>query len=166
MGQHYLDPVQYLLGKDDTSPVEIEADSVQQHPEVVSPFREIRMKYEDGCEIILDGGPKREGVALIEGPNGKLFPGFTSDIPDLRKKLDSLPDPKPFISEFPDAVRTRQEFALNERNGHRSCTLINLGKIATQVQRPLRFDPKTERFINDEQANALIDEPMRAPWYI
>ncbi|HQL95871.1 MAG TPA: Gfo/Idh/MocA family oxidoreductase, partial [Candidatus Hydrogenedentes bacterium] len=36
MGQHYLDPVQYLLGKDDTSPVEVEVDAPQQHPDAVS----------------------------------------------------------------------------------------------------------------------------------
>ena len=27
----YMDPVQYLLGKDDTSPVKIEVDAPQQH---------------------------------------------------------------------------------------------------------------------------------------
>lgn len=166
MGQHYLDPVQYLLKKDGTSPVEIEADSVQQHPEVVLPFREIRMKYADGCEIIMDGGPARKGVPLIEGPNGKLFQEFQSDIPDLRAKLDQLPDPEPQITAFPDSVKSRQPFALNEQNGHRSCTLINLAKIAIRVRRPLRYDPQAERFTNDEQANLLIDEPMRAPWII
>ncbi|MBT4400587.1 MAG: Gfo/Idh/MocA family oxidoreductase, partial [Bacteroidetes bacterium] len=31
MGQHYLDPVQYLLGKDDTSPVRVDVDAPQQH---------------------------------------------------------------------------------------------------------------------------------------
>ncbi len=166
MGQHYLDPVQYLLGKDNTSPVEIEADSVQQHPEAVLPFREIRMKYADGCEIILDGGPRRKGVALLEGPNGKLFRDFESDIPDLRKKLEAFPEPEPMLGEFPDAVRTRQKFCLNEENGHRSCTLINLAKIATRTLRPMRFDPDKQLFINDEQANQLIDQPMRAPWAI
>jgi hypothetical protein len=152
------------LGKDDTSPVEIEADGIQQHPEVVLPFREIRMKYADGCEIILDGGPKRDNVALIEGPNGKLYPGFKSDIPNLRSKLDQFPDPEPYVTEFTESVRTRQPFALNEKNGHRSCTLINLAKIATRVARPLRYDPVAQKFINDEQANQLIDEPSRAPW--
>lgn len=166
MGQHYLDPVQYLLGKDDTSPVEIEADGVQQHPEAVLPFRTIRMVYDDGCEIILDGGPKREGVALIEGPNGKLFPGFKSDIPNMRARLDEFPDPEPHITEFAEAVRSRQDFALNEKNGHRSCTLINLAKIATRTQRVMRFDPNTQLFLNDEQANQLIDEPVRAPWVL
>ena len=33
MGQHYMDPVQYLLGKDDTSPVKVEVDAPQQHPD-------------------------------------------------------------------------------------------------------------------------------------
>lgn len=166
MGQHYLDPVQYILGKDDTSPVEIYADCEQQHPECVFTFNTITLKYADGSEIILDGKPKRPGVALMEGPNGKLYPGFESDIPDLRKKLEAFPDPEPLISSFAESVRTRQPFALNERNGHRSTTLINLAKIAMRVQRPLRYDPENEVFINDDQANALIDEPMRGPWII
>ena len=49
----------------------------------------------------------------------------------------------------------RKKFALNEINGHRSCTLINLAKIAVQTGRPLHFDPKTQRFIGDEQAAAV-----------
>jgi len=164
MGQHYLDPIQYILGKDDTSPVEIEADGVQQHPDVVRPFRTIHLKYADGCEIILDGGPDRKDVPLIEGPNGKLYPGFKSDIPNLRTKLDQFPDPEPHVTQFAESVKTRQKFALNEINGHRSCTLINLAKIATIVNRPLSYDPDAELFINDEQANLLLDEPARAPW--
>jgi hypothetical protein len=28
----------------------------------------------------------------------------------------------------------------------------------------LRFDSKTQRFIGDDKANALIHQPMRAPW--
>ncbi len=55
MGMHYLDPVQYILGKDDTSPVEIEADTPQQHPDAAIPWRRIEMKYADGCKLILDG---------------------------------------------------------------------------------------------------------------
>lgn len=166
MGQHYLDPAQYILGKDDTSPVEIYAECEQQHPECVFTFDTITLRYADGCEIILDGKPKREGVALIEGPKGKLYPGFESDIPDLRNKLSEFPDPEPFVADFAESVRTRQPFALNELNGHRSCSLINLAKIAMRTQRPLRYDPDKELFINDDQANSLIDEPARAPWIV
>ncbi len=166
MGQHYLDPVQYLLGKDETSPVEIETDAPQQHPDAATTWHWIRLKYADGCEIFLDGDNKNTDAAFIEGPKGKLYRGFTSDIPDLEKKLAAFPDPEPRITDFLEAVRTRRKFALNEDNGHRSCTIVNLAACAVRLGRILRFDPVKQRFIGDDQANRLIDQPMRAPWYL
>ncbi|MFQ7503345.1 MAG: Gfo/Idh/MocA family oxidoreductase, partial [Alistipes finegoldii] len=41
MGQHYMDPVQYLLGKDETSPVKVEVDAPEQHPDAVGIWRKI-----------------------------------------------------------------------------------------------------------------------------
>ena len=166
MGQHYLDPVQYFLGKDHTSPVEVEADAPQAHPDAAGLWRKIYMKYADGCEIILDGEAKDKNVPYIEGPKGKLYLGFKSDIPDLDRKLDALPDPEPQVTDFYQAVRDRKRFALNEQNGQKSCTLINLGKIAVRLGRKLYFDPETQQFINDEEANRYIHQPMRAPWRI
>jgi predicted dehydrogenase len=166
MGQHYLDPVQYILGKDDTSPVEIEADAEQAHPDAVGSWRRIWMKYADGCEIILDGEVKDIDAAFIEGPDGKLYPGFESDIANLKEKLKNLPNPEPQIVDFSKAVRTRYKFALNEANGHRSATLVNLAKIAIRIGRKLYFDPVRQRFLNDEGANRLINQPMRTPWHL
>jgi hypothetical protein len=124
------------------------------------------MKYADGCEIILDGANEDKDAAYIEGPNGKVFNGFKTDIPNLAEKLAAFPDPEPQVTDFAEAVRNRQKFALNESNGFRSATLINLGKIAVRIRRPLHFDPVKLQFIGDEQANRLIDQPMRGPWQI
>jgi len=164
MGQHYLDPVQYILDKDNTSPVEIEADAPQVHADAVGSWRRIEMKYEDGCQIILDGDSRDKNAPFIEGPAGKLYPGLRSDIPNLMEKLTQLPDPEPQLIDFHQAVRNRSKFALHEANGHRSTTLINLGKIAWRLGRKLNFDPDKQQFINDEAANRLIRQPMRAPW--
>ena len=165
MGQHYMDPVQYLLGKDEESPVEIEADGPEQHPEACGPWRAVRIRYADGCEILLDGTQeKRDDVPFIEGPDGKVFNGLRSTIPDLERKLASLPEPPPLNSDFHACVRERKPFGLNERTSHRSCTLVNLAKIAVRVRRVLHFDHLTQRFIGDDGANRLIEEPMRAPW--
>jgi myo-inositol 2-dehydrogenase / D-chiro-inositol 1-dehydrogenase len=164
MGQHYLDPVQYLLDKDNESPVRIEADTNPQDADAVLPWRRVSLKYADGCEIILDGENKERDAAFLAGPKGKLSRDFESDIPDLQAKLKDLPDPAPQLTDFIKAVKTRQKFALNEVNGHRSCTLVNLAKIAVQTGRVLRFDPKSQRFIDDAKANALIKQPMRVPW--
>lgn len=166
MGQHYLDPVQYILGKDHTSPVSVIADAPQQHPDAVGSWRRIEMIYDDGCKIILDGENRDTEAAFIEGPEGKLFRGFQSDIPDIRKLAASLPDPEPQVTDFSEAVKNRDTFALNEANGHRSCTLVNLGKIAVRLGRELEFDPDAQRFVGDEAANRLINQPMRSPWKI
>ena len=140
MGMHYLDPVQYILGKDDTSPVEVWADCPQQHPDACGTWRRIEMKYADGCTIVLDGDNRDQDAPFLEGPQGKIFRGFRSDIPHFEEKVAALPDPEPRITDFAESVRTRRRFALNERNGHRSCTIVNLGKIAVQLGRdaPLR----------------------------
>ncbi len=166
MGQHYLDPVQYLLGKDDTNPVRIEVDAPQQHYDAVGSWRRITYTYADGCQVILDGENKDKDAAYIEGPNGKIFRGFRSDIPNLQSFLKTLPDPEPQITEFSESVKTRKKFALNETNGFRSSTLVNLGIIAVRLGRTLNFDPDKLRFIDDEGANRLINQPMRAPWTI
>ncbi len=166
MGQHYLDPVQYMLNKDDTSPVKIEVDAPQQDYDAVGSWRRIQYTYADGCQIILDGENRDKDAAYIEGPNGKIFRGFKSDIPNLQKFLATLPDPEPQISIFSESVKTRKKFALNETNGFRSATLVNLGITAVRLGRTLHFDPEKLEFIDDEGANRLINQPMRAPWTI
>ena len=166
MGQHYIDPIQYFLGKDDDSPVLVEIDAPQQNFDAVGTWRKITYTYADGCKIILDGEGSVDGVPYIEGPKGKLLPGFKSDIPDLEKKLAAYPDPEPQVTDFIEAVKTRKKFALNEQNGYRSCTIVNIGLVALKLGRNLHFDPVKQEFIGDEEANKLIFPPMRAPWII
>jgi len=166
MGQHYLDPIQYFLGKDDTSPVFIEVDAPVQDKEAVGIFNRITYTYADGCQIVLDGEAKDEKVAYIEGPKGKLYKNFVSDIPDLQKKLAEFPEPAAQQTDFVDSVKNRKTFALNEANGHKSCTLVNLGLIAMRVHRNLKFDPIKQEILDDPEASAYMDQPMRAPYIL
>ncbi len=166
MGQHYLDPVQYILGKDNTSPIKVEVDAPQQHPDAIGIWRKITYTYEDGCQIILEGEGFESGdnVPYIEGPKGKVYKGFQCTIPDVMNKLAELPDPAPQNTDFIHCIKTRQKFALNEVNGFRSATIVNMAVCALRLNRTLRFDPEKLQFIGDDAANALIDQPMRSPW--
>ena len=171
MGQHYLDPVQYILGKDDTSPVEVTAHAPwPQHPDAAGLWGWVEMKYEDGCRIIIESGEwgemRTKDKPYIEGPKGKIYRGFRTDPPDLKDALPTLPEPEPMVTNFNESVKTRQKFALNEVSSHRSNILCQLPKIAIRTGRKLRFDPAALRFIGDEEANRLVDEPMRAPWHL
>jgi hypothetical protein len=144
--------------------VRVDVDAPQQHYDAVSSWRRIEYLYEDGCKIILDGENKDKDAAFIEGPNGKIFKGLKSDIPHINKLIETMRDPMPQIGLFSDSVRTRQKFALNEMNGHRSATIVNLGIIALRLGRTVEYDPVKQQIINDEAANRLINQPMRAPW--
>jgi myo-inositol 2-dehydrogenase / D-chiro-inositol 1-dehydrogenase len=46
----------------------------------------------------------------------------------------------------------------------RSDTLCQLDQIAIKLKRKLGWDPAKEEFVNDAEANAMLDRPMRAPW--
>jgi predicted dehydrogenase len=169
MGQHYLDPVQYLLDKDDTSPVEVEAYAPwPQHDDAVGPWGRVWMKYADGCTLILEscewGDEETKGKPYIEGPNGKVYPGFRTDPPQLAELVKQLPDPEPMISDFNVSMRSRRRFGLNELNGNRSNVLVHLANAAIRTGRKLLFDPIRMEFVNDEGANRLVNQPLRAPW--
>jgi len=172
MGQHYLDPVQYILGKDDTSPVEIEADAPwPTHDDAVGLWGYVELTYADGCKIIFESGewggnPRTRGRPYIEGPKGKIFQGFRTEPPDLKEALATLPEPEPMISDFNVSVRTRQKFGLNEVNANRSNMLVHLANCAIRTGRKLHFDPVAQRFVGDEEANRLVVQPMRAPWHL
>ena len=168
MGQHYMDPVQYLLGKDRTSPVKVEVDAPEQHPDAVDIWRKIVYTYDDGCQIVLEGEgfESKDDTPYIEGPLGKVYKGFRCTIPDVMEKLAELPDPEPQNTDFLECVRTRRRFALDEEIGHRSCTLVNMGACALRLNRTLHFDPVSQLFVGDDAANRLVDQPMRRPWQI
>ena len=166
MGQHYIDPVQYILGKDDEFPVKVEIDAPQQHPDAVGIWRNITYTYEDGCQIILEGeGFESTGkVPYIEGPKGKVYKGFECTIPNVQLVINELPDPEERNTDFLECVRTRRQFALNESNGHHSATIVNMGVCALRLNRTLHFDPKTQTFLGDDEANRLVNQPMRGEW--
>jgi len=84
----------------------------------------------------------------------------------MEKLINSLPDPEPQVTAFTESVRTRKKFALNESNGHRSCSIVNLGIIALRLGRNLKYDPVKQQFIDDDGANRLINQPMRGEWKI
>ena len=71
------------------------------------------------------------------------------------------PEPQP---KFPEAIRTRKQAAANAERSQRVATIYHLANVAFRCGRPLKFDPDTEQVIGDEEANRLVNQPMRAPW--
>jgi myo-inositol 2-dehydrogenase/D-chiro-inositol 1-dehydrogenase len=168
-GQHHLDPIQYMLDKDDTGPAEVSVVAPwPAHPDACGPWNRETVKYADGTTIIIESGewgPPPEDAPFIEGPKGKVWRDGRS-VPDgLFDGLDAMPDTKPLVS-LDTAIRTRQQPGGNADSSHRSATLFHLGNVAIRVGRKLKWDPVAQKVIGDEEANRLVDIPMRAPWHL
>ncbi len=65
-----------------------------------------------------------------------------------------------------DSVKSRKAPIAPVEVGHRSCSACLVHHIAIKLKRKVYWDPKTERFKNDEEANRLLSRPMRAPYQI
>jgi hypothetical protein len=67
---------------------------------------------------------------------------------------------------FLRAMRSRKHADLTADigEGHKSTVLNHLANIAYRTGRTLRFDPRSERFPGDEEANRLLTRIYRAPF--
>ena len=63
-----------------------------------------------------------------------------------------------------DAIRRRTQPVCDVQTGHRSATVCNVANIAYRLNRPLRWNPESETFADDAEANALTKAPGRAPF--
>jgi predicted dehydrogenase len=89
-----------------------------------------------------------------------------------RTFLGSKREPGPNATAGPDeferfirAVRSRgaQDPGIEAQQGHLSAALCHLGNIAYRLGRKVTFDPRSETFPGDPEANALVSREYRLP---
>ncbi len=65
---------------------------------------------------------------------------------------------------FYDCVKSRQDCYAPAETGHRTITIAHLGNISMLLGRKLQWNPGEERFVVDDDANAMLSRPQREPW--
>lgn len=161
MGQHYLDPFTWTYGKDDTAPVEIEAHAAAAHHEAVTMWSWVELKYADGLTLVLDSQEWDEPYERKQARGVRIEDLSEAD----RKKVLETPDPEPLVS-FAEAVKTRKQPGGHAEAAYRTASIMHLANIAIRMGRKIRFDPVKEVIVGDEEANRLVNQPMRAPWHL
>ena len=69
------------------------------------------------------------------------------------------------IENFITCIRSRETPIANAEQGHQSALLCHMADIAWRMgNQKLEFDPKTETFKGDEEANRLLGRSYRPPW--
>ncbi|WP_339731614.1 Gfo/Idh/MocA family oxidoreductase [uncultured Gimesia sp.] len=107
-----------------------------------------------------------EGYMVVKGYNSyEIFLGRKRE-PGPKNKGD---DPVvAHFTNFLDAVRSRKSETLNGpvETAHTSSGIAHLGNIAFRLGRQLNFDPKTEQFVNDPEADQFLTRQYRKPFVV
>ncbi|SFJ19335.1 Gfo/Idh/MocA family protein [Planctomicrobium piriforme] len=181
-GAHCNDMAQWALGLDQSGPVEVECLDAKFLPEGslfnTATETRFRCKYANGLELLCESGPEQVQVRF-EGTDGWLqtgYKGTTASSPNLLEGLpqkngtDGLDPHSRHMRAFVTSVKAGKEPAANVEVGHSSATLCHLANVAirqfpkTGPGHVLKWDPKAERFSNDDDANAMLDVKWREPW--
>ncbi len=160
----------WATGLDRTGPVRIEGTGL--YPErnsfwnVLLKFN-IRYQFADGLDWTLK---TEKPYFLIEGDEGWVRAGFTEMDAEPKSLLTLKLKPtdttfrlKSEKQDFIDSVRSRQETLEPAEVGHRVTSMALLGHIAIQLGRPIHWDPRTESFPDDTEANSLCSRPIHQP---
>ncbi len=158
-GAHAADQIQFTLGKDDTGPVEI-------WPVSEGPDALIRMKYEDGTEVRFERDFGVRWGAVFVGEDNQKFEINRGTVKSNPKELTAdapevLNSATPHLQNWIDCIKSREEPIAPVEAGHRAVNLCHLINICRQLGRKLHWNPETEQFAGDDQANALIHRPRR-----
>lgn len=188
-GQHHFDSAAWGMNTEYTGPIAVEA--VADFPksgswDVHGDFM-AKATYKNGITMLTSGGFPN-GIRY-EGEDGWIFVtrgayrATPSDpIPEKNgtKSLDAS-DPKLLKSviqpneihlyeskeqhgNWLECIQSGKEPISPVEIGHRACSVCLISHIAMELSRKLNWDPVSERFINDAEANAMLSRPQRAPY--
>lgn len=171
-GAHHFDIAQWGIGADNSGPLEI-------MPPNGKDISVLTYRYADGVTMTRD--PERMARETGQG-NGVMFIGSEGKVAVWRYDLRTWPEHLAKVTikpgqihlheaynhhtDFLDAVRTRRRPGAHIDAAVRSMTVCHLGNIAYELRRPVRWDPATERFVNDPDAARLMARRMRPPWHL
>jgi predicted dehydrogenase len=188
-GSHHIDCAHWAMDTELTGPVEIWGTA--EFPksglwDVHGAFK-TEAVYANGVHMILSG--EFPNGIRFEGTEGWVFVSRGNEAVTASDPQSALKDTRALAASDPaiitsvigpkevhlyestsqhgnwlDCVRSRREPIAPVEVAHRSCSACLLHHIAMKLNRKLRWDPEKERFIGDDEANAMLSRPQRAPY--
>ena len=188
-GQHHYDSAAWGMDTEYTGPISIEA--VAQFPksglwDVHGDFMS-KAEYKNGITMYTSGGYPNE--IRYEGSEGWIFVSrgaYTASASDPvakgnnSKALDAS-DPNILTSiikeneihlynidnqhgNWLDCIKSRKEPISPVEIGHRACSICLITHISMKLARKLHWNPETEKFLNDDEANKMLSRSQRFPY--
>ena len=188
-GQHHYDSAAWGMNTEMVGPISVQA--IADFPKsglwnVHGDFM-VKHEYDNGISVLTSGGYPN-GIRY-EGSEGWIFVSrgayvASSSDPiakEKSKKALDASDPKILESKIGpnethlykiddqhgnwlDCIQSRKDPISPVDMGHMACVVCLISHIAMKIPRKLHWNSRAERFINDDQANALLTRSQRKPY--
>lgn len=169
-GAHMFDIAQWGLGMDNSGPVEI----------IPAGYRDTKFltyKYANG--VVMTEEPfneqKTKGVKFwgdkgwIEVSREHFLASDDSLLPPKIEETEGAYETKiPHLVNFIESIKSKTDPVVPVEIGHHSCTVCTLGNIAYDLMRPIRWNPETQTFVDDEEAtkNRLYNKTYSEGYFL
>ncbi|MDY7395484.1 Gfo/Idh/MocA family oxidoreductase [Aureibaculum sp. 2210JD6-5] len=189
-GQHHYDSAAWGMDTELTGPISVQA--VAEFPKsglwnVHGDFMS-KAEYDNGITMYTSSGGYTNGIKYI-GDDGWIFVSrgaYTASASDpveaakSAKALDAS-DPKILTSvigpdeihlyksdeqhgNWLDCIESRKAPISPVEMGHRACSICLITHISMKLERKLNWNPETEKFIDDDEANSMLTRSQRKPY--
>jgi hypothetical protein len=180
---HAADVIQYGLGVETSGPVEIIHPNSGQFPTMTCRYANGTLLHcVDHLGMVIDlykavppgsrlngmfGGifVGERGWVTANSAGGPVEAGPDSLFAEMKLKTrEVVIGANNHHANWLECVRTRALPSSHEEIGHRSASLGHLTALAFKLGRSLKWDPVTEEFVGDAEANRLRSRALRQPW--
>lgn len=188
-GAHHIDSAHWAMDTELTGPVEIWGEAAFPTHGLwdVHGIFTTQALYANGVKMVVSN--ELPNGIKFEGTKGWIFVTRGSYQATASDPVASADGVKPLEASDPKIIRSvigRKEVHLHESNdhhlnwlesvksrktpitnaeiAHRSCSACLLHHIAVKLKRKIYWDPSTEQFRNDDEANGLLARVQREPY--
>jgi predicted dehydrogenase len=179
-GIHHLDIAQWGNGTDGTGPCSVQGTGVFPNPGGFDAIQQwkVHFEYANAAPVtfVSEGTPGfSHGIrfvgesAWVHVKRGLIEASSEQVLRDPHNKYDTMPITLPVSNrhtyDFVEAVQDGTRAICDIETAVRSDTLCQIALIAIKQGRKLQWDPKAERFVNDDAANTMLQpRPFRGGW--
>ena len=151
-GGHKFGAVIFAMDLQETGPVEVYPPDGKDH-------KYLTFVYANGFKLHHMGAPDITYVGTLGEASRRQMGKPPRDVPLMGYKGSGG-----LQGDFLHCVRTREKPFRDVEFAHRAATVCHLGNIAYWMNRPLKYDPTKEQFVDDPEADRWLDRAKREPW--
>jgi len=178
-GVHHLDIANWGCPSVASEPCELEFTGHYRNDGLTDNINDWRgeFRYDSGLRMTYSdtGNPNQQGC-LFRGDKGWVHVNRSrsSFEPESLRSVEIRSDEIDLAAgatgshynNFIQCVRSRKDPIAPVEAGFQASYLGMIAEISIRLGRKLKWNPATEKFVDDEEANQLLSAPMRSPWHL